>query len=123
MEIKYQLYASFLPKIAKGLTNKAAGAEICELVLMDCMHIKSFPLFLDILASLIELIFRFTSDVTTYCLGPSLGTRNNNSFSKFFKNTMIYSYLWRRIAFPTMLARMSLQNCINLSSSNNFFDN
>jgi hypothetical protein len=58
VEVKYQLYALFLPKIAKGLTNKAAGMEICELVLVDCMHIKSFPLFLDILASLIELIFR-----------------------------------------------------------------
>ncbi|CAD8189870.1 unnamed protein product [Paramecium octaurelia] len=55
---KYQLYACFLPKIAKGLTNVAAGAEICEYVLQDILQIKSFSLFLEILASLIELIFR-----------------------------------------------------------------
>lgn len=58
VQIKYQLYGAFLPKIAKGLTNKSAGAEICQLVLQDIMLIKSFTLFLDILASLIELIFR-----------------------------------------------------------------
>jgi hypothetical protein len=58
VEMKYELYAVFLPKIAKGLVNRSVGMEICELVLSDCMHIRSFGLFLDILASLIELIFR-----------------------------------------------------------------
>ncbi|CAD8106301.1 unnamed protein product [Paramecium sonneborni] len=58
VENKYQLYACFLPKIAKGLTNVAAGSEICQYVLQDILQIKSFSLFLEILASLIELIFR-----------------------------------------------------------------
>ncbi|KAM3141230.1 hypothetical protein pb186bvf_006615 [Paramecium bursaria] len=89
VEIKYQLYASFLPKIAKGLTNKTAGIEICELVLQDCMHIKQFGLFLDILASLIDLIFRSFQGFQRNQFFFQILQRFNDLFASVEKDTFV----------------------------------
>lgn len=82
VDMKAKIYQIFLPKILKGMENKQALMDICNLVWLDLNQVVKFELFLSILASLIELVQKAFTGIEKQQMYSNILDKFNQLFSQ-----------------------------------------